>query len=85
MGVPWKPDDANYDPHRLCLIQDGGQWQVTQRPDNVEFRHALADPAAGYAYDHRRTVLVVGHKPEMVLGHVLRNIAKRKGPDVNAG
>ncbi len=77
VGVLRKPDDHNYDPFRLYPIADGGRWTVTRRPDSIEFRHELADPATGYAYEYRKTVSVAGDKPRMVLDHGLRNTGKR--------
>ncbi len=77
VGVLRKPDDNKYDPFRLYPIKDGGRWTVTRRPDSIEFRQELADPSSGYAYEYRKTVLVVGGKPQMVLDHGLRNTGKR--------
>ena len=77
VGVLRKPDDGNYDPFRLYPIQDGGRWTVTRGPASVEFRHELADPSTGYAYEYRKTVTVAGDKPRMVLDHALRNTGTR--------
>jgi hypothetical protein len=77
VGVLGKPDDGKYDPFRLYPIKDGGRWTVTRRPDAIEFKHELADPSTGYAYEYRKTVSVVGDKPQMVLDHGLRNTGKR--------
>lgn len=77
VGVLRKPDDDNYDPFRLYPIEDGGRWTVTRRPDSIEFRHELADPSTGYAYEYRKTVSVAGDKPQMVLDHGLRNTGRR--------
>jgi hypothetical protein len=77
VGVLRKPDDANYDAFRLYPIQDGGKWTVTPKPDSIEFRHELADPSSGYAYEYRKTVSLAGDKPQMLLDHALRNTGKR--------
>ncbi len=77
VGVLRRPDDRNYDPYRLYPIEDGGRWRVTRRSDSIEFRHELADPSTGYAYEYRKTVSVAGDKPRMVLDHGLRNTGKR--------
>ena len=77
VGVLRKPDDNKYDPYRLYPIADGGKWTVTRRPDFIEFKHELADPLTGYAYEYRKTVSVAGDKPQLVLDHVLRNTGKR--------
>jgi hypothetical protein len=77
VGALRRPDDKNYDPYRLYPIADGGQWTVTRRPDSIEFRHELADPLTGYAYEYRKTVSVAGDKPQLVLDHALRNTGKR--------
>jgi len=77
VGVLRKPDDNKYDPYRLYPIADGGRWTVTRQPHSIEFKHALADPLTGYAYEYRKTVSVAGDKPQMVLDHGLRNTGKR--------
>jgi len=77
VGVLRKSDDGKYDQFHLYAIQDGGKRTVTRRPDSIEFRHVLADPSSGYAYEYRKTVSVTGDKPELVLDHSLRNTGKR--------
>jgi hypothetical protein len=77
VGVLRKPDNSKYDPFRLYPINDGGRWAVTRKPDSVEFKHELADPLSGYAYEYRKSVSVVGDKPQLVLDHTLRNTGKR--------
>ncbi len=77
VGVLRKPDNGDYDPFRLYPIKDSGRWTITRRPDSMEFRHELADPSSGYAYEYRKTVSVAGSKPQMVLEHALRNTGKR--------
>lgn len=77
VGVLRKPDDRDYDPFRLYPIVDGGKWTVLRRPDSIEFRHALADPTSGYAYEYRKTVSVVGDQPRVILDHALRNTGRR--------
>jgi hypothetical protein len=77
VGVLRKPEDAKYDPFRLYPIQDGGKWTITHRPGAIEFRHELADPSTGYAYEYRKTVSLIGDTPQMVLDHCLRNTGTR--------
>jgi len=77
VGVLRKPDETKYDPFRLYPIMDGGKWTVTRKRDSIEFNHRLADRSTGYAYEYRKTVRVVGDKPQMVLEHSLRNTGKR--------
>jgi hypothetical protein len=77
VGVLRKLDASNYDPYRLYPIMDGGRWTVTRRPDSIEFKHQLADPSTGYAYEYRKTVSLAGDRPQMVLDHGLRNTGKQ--------
>lgn len=77
VGVLRKPDDKGYDPYRLYPIVDGGKWTVTRRPDAIEFKQAVGDPATGYAYEYRKTVSVAGDIRQMVLDHCLRNAGTR--------
>ena len=77
VGVLRKPDERDYDPFRLYPIVDGGKWTVLRRPDSIEFRHALADPTSGYAYEYRKTVSLAGGQRQVILDHVLRNTGRR--------
>ncbi len=77
VGMLRRPDEKPYDAFRLYPIQNGGKWSVNRQADAIEFRHELADPATGYAYDYRKTVSLVSNQPQMVLDHSLRNTGKR--------
>lgn len=77
VGVLRRPDAKPYDPYRLYPIVDGGRWTVTRRPDAIEFRQELSDPATGYAYDYRKTVSLAADGPVLVLDHRLRNTGRR--------
>lgn len=77
VGVLHKPDDRDYDPFRLYSIADGGRWTVLRRPGSIEFRHELADPTSGYAYEYRKTVSAAGGQRQLILDHVLRNTGRR--------
>lgn len=77
VGVLRKPDDAHYDMFRVYEIVDGGKWTIRRDPGAIEFRQEISDPATGYGYDYRKTVLVTADKPQMVLNHRLRNTGTR--------
>ena len=77
VAVLRKPDDAKYSAFRLYPIADGGKRTQTWKRDSIEFTHELSDAATGYAYLYRKTISVIGDKPQMVLDHSLRNTGKR--------
>ena len=77
VGVLQKPDDAKYDMFRLYPIVDGGKRTVRQDPDSIEFTQEISEPATGYGYAYRKTVLLTTGKPQLVLDHSLRNTGTR--------
>jgi hypothetical protein len=77
VGVLRKPDEQRYDMLRLYPIVDGGRWSFSRKSDSIEFKHEVADPAAGYGYEYRKTVSLIAGQPQMVLDHVLRNKGKQ--------
>lgn len=77
VGVLRKPDDSPYSPYRLYEIVDGGKWTVKKSGDSVEFTQQISDPATGFAYIYRKTVALAKDKPQMVLGHSLKNTGKK--------
>jgi len=77
VGVLRRPDDAKYDMFRVYEMVDGGKWAVRRDHAAIEFRQELSDPSTGYAYDYRKTVSVTKDKPQLVLGHSLRNTGRR--------
>ena len=76
VGVLRKPDNANYDAYKAYDLIDPGKWKVRKSKDSVEFTQEILDPGSGYGYRYRKTVMLVKGKPEMVIGHSLKNIGK---------
>ena len=46
-------------------------------PDFVECRYEIADPKSGYAHVYTKTVRLTAGKPQMTIGHNLRNTGAR--------
>jgi len=77
VGVLRKPDDRKYDNYRLYDIVDSGNWRAHSKPDSVEFVQRIEDPSSGYSYVYTKVVRLVPGKPEMIVGHSLKNTGKR--------
>ncbi len=77
VGVLRRPDQKDYSPYRLYEIVDPGKWTVRSKPDSIEFTQQLTDPSSGYGYVYTKTIRLSNAKPEMVLGHSLKNTGAR--------
>jgi hypothetical protein len=73
VGVLRRPDDSNYDHSKAYEIVDGGKWTVKKSRDAVEFVQELNDPTSGYGYTYKKVVRLTNGKPQMTIGHSLRN------------
>jgi hypothetical protein len=74
VGALRKPANAAaYDNFHLYEIEDGGEWEIKQTPDSIEFKQTLKDQLSGYGYVYSKTVRLTNGKPEMVLVHTLMN------------
>lgn len=77
VGVVRKPaGESKYRQFGTYDIVDPGKWAVRQKPGRIEFIHEVSDEN-GYAYIYRKTVRLVGNKPELVLEHSLKNTGRR--------
>jgi hypothetical protein len=76
VGAVRKPQEAAYQRFRTYDIVDHGTWKHSVRRDSIEFIHTLGDHN-GYAYEYRKTVRLVGDKPEMTIEHALRNTGRK--------
>ncbi len=68
----------NIDPYRFNSpfeIVNAGRWKIRQKKNSITFIHKLQD-ASGYAYTYIKTLRLVKGKPELVLGHSLKNRGK---------
>lgn len=76
VGALQKPDDSAYNRFRLYEIVDPGKWTVRPSPDAIEFTQELNDPASGYRYVYRKTILLAKDSPQMRIEQSLRNTGK---------
>jgi hypothetical protein len=76
VGILQKPDNAPYQFTRNYKVISTGVWAVRPHADSVEFEQDLKG-VNGYAYRYSKHVRLVGHKPELVLEHALKNTGKR--------
>ncbi|MBI4903676.1 MAG: hypothetical protein HY820_08575 [Acidobacteria bacterium] len=74
VGALRKPDDARYDAYRVYEIANPGKWDISRRPDSIEFTQKLTE--GGYGYVYRKTLRLVKGKSEMVMVHSIRNTGK---------
>lgn len=77
VGVLRKPDAEKYNPYRLYEIVDSGKWNVTTKPDRVEFTQEVSDSGSGYGYRYTKVVRLVHGKPRMIVEHMLTNTGRR--------
>jgi hypothetical protein len=73
IGVLKRMDEQPYRFSAPYELMDTGKWSVRTGPDFVEYRHELADPKSGYAYVYTKTVRLPAGKPQMTIGHNLKN------------
>ncbi len=77
VGVLRKSDDGPYHFSKPFDVVDYGKWSSVIKKDQVEFDHELKD-ATGYSYRYQKKVQLIKGKPELVLGHTLKNTGERK-------
>jgi hypothetical protein len=70
-GAQGGPD--RYDHSRVYEIVDPGRWTVRKSRDSVEFTQEIDDKADGYGYVYKKILRLVPGKPEMMIGHSLKN------------
>jgi hypothetical protein len=76
VGVLRKPDDAKYNFARSYALVNPGQRVVRPHADHIDFEHEIND-GEGYAYIYKKTVRVVGKKPQLILEHSLKNTGSK--------
>lgn len=69
--------DGSYDRYRPYAVLDPGMRTVKTAKASIEFTQELADPATGYAYSYKKVVRLEPGKPQMTIGHSLKNTGKR--------
>jgi hypothetical protein len=77
VGALRKTADTKYDNYHLYEIVDGGHWSIQRRDAGVRFVQELRDINSGYAYVYEKDLQLTPSKPEMVLGHRLKNVGSR--------
>ena len=75
VGALLKPDDTPYNNFKLYKIQDPGKWEISKKPDQIQFAQILKD--ANYGYDYKKIIRLTDGKPEMVLEHRMKNNGKK--------
>lgn len=75
VGSLIRPDESEYNSFKLYKIENGGKWNVTKMPDQVQFVHTLT--SADYSYEYTKTVSLTKGKPEMVLMHTIKNTGNK--------
>jgi hypothetical protein len=75
IGSLIKSDEQPYSSYKLYTVSNPGNWKIEKKSNQVAFTHSLADSL--YAYEYKKTVVLIKGKPEMVLLHTLTNKGKR--------
>lgn len=71
VGMVTKPLEAKYSIATEYPIVNGGSWKIKSKADHIDYHQKFKD--ADYAYEYKKTVLLIKNKPEMVLEHSLKN------------
>ncbi len=74
VGTLVKPEESKYNKFKLYKIENHGKWEVSERPDKVEFKHSLNGPE--YSYEYVKLIHLPKGKSEMVLNHKFTNTGK---------
>ena len=77
VGVLRRPDERDYDRFRLYEIVDPGKRSKRIGRDFAEFVQELGETSLGYGYEYRKTVRLVGNRPDMEIAHTFRNTGKK--------
>jgi hypothetical protein len=72
VGVVEKPEERSFSAFKTYKVVDPGKWKVSQGKNWVEFQQTLTSKI-GYAYVYTKRITLVEGKPEMVIGHSLKN------------
>jgi hypothetical protein len=73
IGALRKPQEPGYQRVGKYDVVDPGKWTIHTTANSIEFIQTLSHPASGYGYVYRKTIRLVGDKPEMVMEHSLKN------------
>ncbi len=74
VGTLVKPEETKYNKFKLYEIRNHGSWQVTEKSNELIFKHVLKDQ--NYAYDYVKRIYLPEGKSEMVLSHQFTNTGK---------
>ncbi len=75
VGMVNKPEEARYSIATEYAILNGGRWKTKSKADHIDYTHKFKD--VDYAYDYKKTVLLIKDKPVMVLAHALKNTGSK--------
>ncbi len=75
IGILARPDTSLYSIVPPYEILNPGKWKVKTKSDRVEFLHTLNDSL--YAYEYKKTIVLVKGKSEMFISHTLKNTGKK--------
>jgi hypothetical protein len=78
VGVLRKPrEGGRYSRFQLYEIVDAGTWRVQTTRRGITFTQEVTDPSSGYGYRYEKTIQLTLGRPEMAMGHKLKNTGKR--------
>lgn len=75
IGTLVKPEESKYNAFKLYEIGNYGKWEITEKSNEVVFKHLLNTPK--YAYEYVKSISLTKGKPEMILHHEFTNTGKK--------
>lgn len=77
VGTLVKDDEQPYKFSKTFEIADYGEWKVKRYKSKVVFAQILKTKE-GYAYEYIKTLSMTKSKPELIIGHILKNTGTKQ-------
>ena len=74
IGTLVKPEESEYSSFKLYEISNHGKWEVSEKSNEILFKHILETQNYGYIYE--KQISLSHRKSEMVLSHKFTNTGK---------
>jgi hypothetical protein len=75
IGTLVKPEESKYRSFKLYEISNYGKWEVSEKSNEVVFKHILNTQNYGYTYE--KQISLPNGKSEMVISHKFTNTGKK--------
>ena len=71
VGTLMKQEEAKYNKFKPYTISDYGTWEISERSNEVAFKHVLS--TSNYSYEYVKLINLPLGKSEMIISHELTN------------